>query len=164
MANTENSKKTWLSVMWDKKKSHLNQEQQNKPKLKRAICCLWMSLIPSENRNVFHAQVYCGAEKKLSLKEVSSSLLCLGMRVISVWYDQPSDNNKHYLMKIVIQKEIQFYHRAEYNVSILFYSILFSLEYNIGINVLKSFRFCFARWLQACSLSLFVVQQIEQKH
>lgn len=163
MAKTENSKKTWLNVMWNKRKSHLNQEQQNKPKLKRAICCLWMSLIPSENRNVFHAEVYCGAQKKLSLKEVSSSLLYLGMRVISVWYDQPSDNNKHYLMKIVIQKAIQFYHRAEYkyNVSV---GRLFSLEEIIGINLLKSFRFCFARWLQACSSSLFVVQQIEQKH
>lgn len=66
-------------------------------------------------------------------------------------------------MKIVIQKVIQFYHRAEYkyNVSI---RRLFSLEENIGINVLKSFRFCFARWLQACSSSLFVAQQIEQKH
>lgn len=163
MAKTENSKKTWLNVMWDKRKSHLSQEQQNKPKLKRAICCLWMSLIPSENRNVFHAEVYCCAEKKLSLKEVSSPLLCLGMRVISVWYDQPSDNNKHCLMKIVIQKVIQFYHRAEYKYNVSIHR-LFSLEENIGINVLKSFRLCFARWLQACSSSLFVVQQIEQKH
>lgn len=73
-------------------------------------------------------------------------------------YDLPSDYNKHHLMfilKIVIQKVIQCYCRAECKYNFPIYK-LFSLEENIGINVLKCFKFCFARWLQACSPSLFV--------
>lgn len=49
-----------------------------------------------------------------------------------------------FTLKTVIQKVIQCYCKAEYKYNFPIYK-LFSLGENIGINVLKCFKCCFAR-------------------